>query len=113
MKFPAQSNIARLGAGSWIYGNFNKWIGHEQKNRAWEYLAAARAELANLKAQEPANHKIDIEKAWKQMYILEGSDWFWWYGDNNSDFDRLYRKHLINFYKFLGKEPPEYLHRPI
>lgn len=112
-KFPAKSNISRLGAGSWIYGNFNKWIGHEQKNRAWDYLAAARAELASLKAQGPENSKVDMEKAWKQMYILEGSDWFWWYGDNNPDFDILYRKHLINFYKFIRKEPPEYLHRPI
>jgi alpha-amylase/alpha-mannosidase (GH57 family) len=104
-RFPAKGNIKRLSAGSWIYGNFNKWLGQEQKNKAWEYLAMARAELAKL----PEN----LEKAWKQIYICEGSDWFWWYGDNNADFDYLFRKHLSNFYKFIGKEPPEYLNKPI
>jgi len=113
---PARDNIKHLGAGSWIYGNFNKWIGQEQKNMAWEYLSKAREELQELtvnSSQFTANDNINIEKAWKQMYICEGSDWFWWYGDNNHDFDVLFRTHLINFYKFIGKEPPEYLHKPI
>lgn len=110
---PACDNIRRLGAGSWIYGNFNKWIGQDQKNRAWDYLVKARAELANLRTHEPANSKVDLQRAWKQIYICEGSDWFWWYGDNNPDFDALYRRHLINFYKFIDIEPPEYLHKPI
>ncbi|MDD5155774.1 MAG: glycoside hydrolase family 57 protein, partial [Candidatus Omnitrophica bacterium] len=46
--FPAQRNIPRLAAGSWIYGEFGKWIGSPSKNRAWEYLAQARAELQKL-----------------------------------------------------------------
>ena len=115
-KFPAKDNIKRLSAGSWIYGNFNKWLGQEQKNRAWEYLAKARQELK----ESPGVHQgftrgspVNIEKAWKQLYICEGSDWFWWYGDNHADFDYLFRKHLSNFYKFIDKEPPEYLNRPI
>ncbi len=112
-KFPAQDNIRRLSAGSWIYGNFNKWIGQEQKNRAWEYLAVARRELKRASEHQSVRVQADMEKAWKQMYICEGSDWFWWYGDNNKDFDELYRRHLSNFYRFLGQEPPEYLNRPI
>ena len=118
-KYPATANIRRISAGSWIYGNFNKWIGHEQKNKAWEYLAKARAELtqSTVHSQQSTVHSqqstVDIEKAWKQIYICEGSDWFWWYADNNADFDFLYRKHLRNFYTFIGKEPPEYLNHPL
>lgn len=111
-KYPAEKPIRRLAAGSWIYGNFNKWIGHEQKNRAWEYLAKAREELQRWTGDR-GQGTGDREKAWKQIYICEGSDWFWWYGDNNADFDKLYRRHLSNFYRFIGKEPPEYLSKPI
>ncbi len=111
-KFPARDNIRRLSAGSWIYGNFNKWMGQEQKNRAWDYLALAREQLRQSIVSSPQSI-VDIEKAWKQIYVCEGSDWFWWYGDNNADFDYLYRRHLSNFYRFIGMEPPEYLSRPI
>ena len=111
-KFPPDSNIARISAGSWIYGNFNKWMGQEQKNKAWEYLALARKELEP-SAFDSQLSAENLEMAWKQIYICEGRDWFWWYGDNNDDFDRLYRKHLSNFYTFLGKKIPEYLTKPI
>jgi alpha-amylase/alpha-mannosidase (GH57 family) len=112
-KHPAQIPIRRISAGSWIYGNFNKWIGQEQKNKAWEYLAEARQELKNSPGRKVTRSPVDIEKAWRQIYVCEGSDWFWWYGDNNADFDELYRRHLRNFYTFIGKEPPDYLNGPI
>jgi len=52
--------------------------------------------------------------AWKQMYILEGSDWFWWFGeDPTGDFDRLFRMHLKNLYTIIGKQAPEYLNSPL
>jgi alpha-amylase/alpha-mannosidase (GH57 family) len=48
------------------------------------------------------------------MRILEGSDWYWWAGeDPNGDFDRLFRMHLVNFYSIIGKNPPEYLSKPL
>jgi alpha-amylase/alpha-mannosidase (GH57 family) len=44
------------------------------------------------------------------MYIFEGSDWFWWYGeDPHGEFDRLFRMHLINLYTLINIDPPEYL----
>ena len=107
---PAQHRIPRLAAGSWIYSEFGKWIGSPQKNKAWEYIARARAELATLKTQ---GAKINWDLAWKQMYILEGSDWFWWYGDNQPEFDQLFRTHLANFYIIIGKEIPDYAHYPL
>ncbi|MBP7216739.1 MAG: hypothetical protein KBA46_05575 [Candidatus Omnitrophica bacterium] len=108
--------IPRLAAGSWIYGNFGKWIGNPHKVKAWEWLASAR-QTFDQHLNDPAllqklGDRLGI--AWKQMYILEGSDWFWWYGeDPDGSFDRLYRMHLTNFYNLLGEKPPEYLQRPL
>ena len=59
-----------------------------------------------------------MEKAWEEIYIAEGSDWCWWYGDehsteNDADFDNLFRKHLMNVYMLMGKDIPEELFIPI
>jgi alpha-amylase/alpha-mannosidase (GH57 family) len=106
---PPAREIKRLAAGSWIYGEFSKWINHPLKNKAWDYLTLARQELEDMKVK---NLKIP-ELAWKQIQVAEGSDWFWWYGDNQDDFDRLYRLHLANFYTIINKAIPEYLKRPL
>ncbi|MCU0665897.1 MAG: glycoside hydrolase family 57 protein [Candidatus Omnitrophica bacterium] len=108
-KFPAKKQIKRLAAGSWIYSEFGKWIGNAAKARAWEYLAIARKELQDM---QDRGEKIP-DLAWKQMYIAEGSDWFWWYGEGPEAFDELFRRHLSNFYKLIGKQPPDYLKTPI
>jgi len=106
---PAKNEIKRLSAGSWIYGEFGKWIGNPSKVKCWEWLTDAR------KALEQASRKSDAplnELTLKQMYILEGSDWFWWAGeDPDGSFDRLFRLHLINFYKLLNQAPPAYLNQ--
>ena len=99
---PAKRMIKRLSAGSWIYGEFGKWIGNPHKVKAWEWLAEARKAIGETK------NPSDL--AWKQMYILEGSDWFWWAGeDPDGSFDRLFRLHLTNLYTLINKEPPGYL----
>lgn len=114
---PPKRQIKHLAAGSWIYGEFAKWIGSHYKNKAWECLAKARGELENFEAQAASrNPQVTSEKlklAYKQMYIAEGSDWFWWYGDDHGYFDGLFRMHLSNFYKILDMEPPEYLKSPL
>lgn len=103
---PAKKEITRLSAGSWIYGEFGKWIGNPCKVKAWEYLAQARKAIQKSKNPSPL--------AWKQMYILEGSDWFWWAGeDPDGSFDCLFRLHLTNLYKLINQEPPLYLISPI
>ena len=48
----------------------------------------------------------NIEKARRELYIAEGSDWFWWYGvPNNSGqdyvFDYMFRGRLKNVYLYL------------
>ena len=111
---PAKRKIKYLAAGSWIYGEFTKWIGSPKKNMAWEYLAIARKELGDTMTQGHKDAGINFELAWKQMYILEGSDWFWWYGDDDTgDFDKLFRMHLANFYNIIGKDPPDYVNHPL
>jgi len=106
------ADIRRLGAGSWIYGNFGKWIGSPYKNKAWEYLAAARKELGPFLSSGSVSQQ-EKDLAIKQMQICEGSDWFWWYGDNHDGFDCLFREHLANFYTIIGKEAPDYLKKPL
>ena len=103
---PAKRQIKRLSAGSWIYGEFGKWIGNPYKVKAWEWLASARKALENTKTPS--------ELALKQMYILEGSDWFWWYGeDPDGSFDKLFRLHLSNLYTLLEIDQPAYLTEPL
>jgi alpha-amylase/alpha-mannosidase (GH57 family) len=100
---PPKDEIKRLAAGSWIFGDFGKWIGSAEKIKAWECLAKARQEL---KTEQPsAGNEQDL--LWKQMYVLEGSDWFWWAGEDiNNTFTGLFNKHLENFYTLLKKGLP-------
>lgn len=108
-------SIHYLHPGSWINANFSIWIGHQEDNLAWDYLAQARADLASYAALHP---EADLSKAWEAIYIAEGSDWNWWYGDEHStethdDFDELFRGYLIKVYEIIGSDIPQYLHIPI
>ncbi|MFH0856140.1 MAG: glycoside hydrolase family 57 protein [Candidatus Omnitrophota bacterium] len=110
-KHAVRSEIRHLSAGSWIYGNFNKWMGNFYKAKAWDWLLCARAQLD--KAM-PGLSEQDKQLALKQIYVLEGSDWFWWYGeDPDGSFDRLFRLHLRNFYSIIKVPAPDYLLNPL
>ena len=90
--------------GSWINGDFYIWIGHRDDHRAWDQLSAAR-ETYDQHADGVAAEAR--ERALEELLIAEGSDWFWWYGDDHSsdhdaDFDDLFRCHLRNAYAALG-----------
>jgi alpha-amylase/alpha-mannosidase (GH57 family) len=114
---PPRDTLPRLFAGSWISHNFAIWIGHDEDNTAWDLLHKARE---HLKEREGHGHldRARIEQAWEEIYRAEGSDWFWWFGDDHSSaqdtlFDFLFRKHLQNVYVLLGDAPPPELSRPI
>jgi hypothetical protein len=56
--------------------------------------------------------------AWHELYAAEGSDWFWWYGDDfetayREEFDRLFRTHLRNVWRLAGLTPPDLLNQPL
>lgn len=112
--------LPRLFAGSWINHNFRVWIGHPEDNLAWDLLKMTRDALVEYE-KEAKNHpqaKEILEKAWKEIYIAEGSDWCWWYGDEHQgpdtdEFDRIFRSHLLYVYELIDKEPPEILYEPI
>ena len=107
--------IEWLWPGSWINANFDTWIGEKEENRAWEYLLRTRTDLENSGLSQPdpmANPPKQGTKnwyawmAWEELYAAEGSDWFWWYGEDqqagsgDKPFDEAYLLHLNNVYRF-------------
>jgi alpha-amylase/alpha-mannosidase (GH57 family) len=113
-----------LYPGSWINANYDTWIGEADENRAWDYLLIARQDLENsgLVQPDPKSPEPNMGtkqwfafKAWEEMYAAEGSDWFWWYGTDQTapagdkPFDIAYITHLKNIYTFAkqagGKMP--------
>ena len=110
--------IPSLTAGSWINHNFRIWIGHSEDNQAWDLLSEARKTLTDFQQNNPQFSAQKLAAAWQQLHIAEGSDWCWWYGDdhlgnNNEQFDILYRAHLSAVYKILNLKPPAMLLKPI
>jgi alpha-amylase/alpha-mannosidase (GH57 family) len=108
-------DLHRLHAGSWIYGNFAIWIGHEEDNLAWDYLTQTREDLAAFTQAHPDR---DMSDAWKALYAAEGSDWNWWYGDDHvtetrEEFDELFRGYLMKVYHVMGRDMPQFLYMPI
>lgn len=111
--------IKNLRSGSWINRNFDLWIGENAKNIAWLYLSAVCKDFENYKKE----HRKDISEekindAKKEILIAESSDWYWWYGEpniskNDNVFDLLFRNHLMNVYRILNLEIPEYLKLPL
>jgi len=110
--------LPRLFSGSWINHNFNIWIGHEEDNAAWDALSEARRVLVEYEESAEGKDPDALKLAWEEIYIAEGSDWCWWYGDDHSsendrEFDELFRKHLLNVYSLIEQEPPDSLFIPI
>lgn len=108
-------SLHEIHPGSWINGNFNIWIGHEEDNTAWNYLLETRQALEIHKGLNP--HK-DLSSIFKYIYIAEGSDWNWWYGDEHStenakEFDELFRLNLMKVYKEIGTDVPPFLYVPV
>ncbi len=110
--------LPALFAGSWINHNFRIWIGHAEDNAAWELLSTARETLVQFEKDNLDYDREKITAAWRQVYIAEGSDWCWWYGDehrvaSNEQFDRIFRRHLSAVYEYLGLDVPFEFLNPI
>ncbi len=107
----ASERLPSIFPGSWINGDFYIWIGHPDDHRAWGQLVDARRAL---ETPTPGLPPAALEQAREEMLIAEGSDWFWWYGDDHSSehdlaFDELFRRHVRNVYRALEKPIPEEL----
>lgn len=115
-----QQQVYELYTGSWIDEagslpgvDLGTWVGEEEENTAWELLGEARRFV-----KEQGATPESAPEAFEALYIAEGSDWFWWFGDDqdsgrDSEFDDLFRMHLKNVYRALGHEPPARLSQPI
>jgi alpha-amylase/alpha-mannosidase (GH57 family) len=107
------ARVHDLFTGSWIDENgsapgvdLGTWIGEAEENKAWELLGRARDLVARSGATPEANPTV-----FESLYSAEGSDWFWWLGDDQSSgydaaFEGLFRAHLSRIYAELGVEPP-------
>jgi alpha-amylase/alpha-mannosidase (GH57 family) len=104
-----------LWPGSWINANYDTWIGEAEENQAWEYLLTARNDLeqSGLKAPDPkapsakkGTSEWFAYKAWESLYAAEGSDWFWWYGNDQTapggdrPFDLAFITLIKNIYNY-------------
>ncbi|HQH46920.1 MAG TPA: glycoside hydrolase, partial [Candidatus Aminicenantes bacterium] len=78
-----------LVPGTWL-GSFAKWIGDEAKNEGWNMLSRARRDCGPV----------------EEILIAEGSDWFWWRGEDHPEFEALFRGHLASAYAGRGLPVP-------
>lgn len=133
--------LPRLVAGSWIRHDFTTWIGHPVKNAGWDLVARTRDWLEPRLAEAGALRPVSLPgglgevrapdpdrllpgrddppaRAWSAMASAEGSDWFWWYGEEHPtdfgrEFDALLRGHLAAARAHLGGEPDPRLEVPL
>jgi UDPglucose--hexose-1-phosphate uridylyltransferase len=99
--------LDRLHPGSWINSIFATWIGNSEKTHGWEILADIRDAIEAKGGERPPS-----------LLLAEGSDWFWWLGDDNPTelaplYDRIYRQHLADACYQAGIESPVDLDQPL
>jgi hypothetical protein len=107
--------LPALHPGSWIYGTFDTWVGHPEKNAAWELIYQTWRDYSHHEAQLSPELR---ERCLEHFLAAECSDWFWWYGEDHYtefslEFDVLFRSRLIAVYEAMGQRPPANLLRPI
>ena len=110
-------DLAQVRAGSWVYGNLSTWIGHPDKNRAWDLLCEAKHQY-DLVIDSGRLSPSQREAASRQLGACEGSDWCWWFGDYNppesvTAIDEVYRASLSRLYSLLGLPAPTALLVPV
>jgi alpha-amylase/alpha-mannosidase (GH57 family) len=75
-----------LVPGTWL-GNFSKWVGSEAKNRSWMILGQAREACGPI----------------EEIMTAEGSDWFWWSGEGQTEeFAFLFKSYIREAYHQAG-----------
>jgi Glycosyl hydrolase family 57 len=122
----AIASVDHIFPASWIYANFDIWIGHSEDVAAWNLLRDARdfydramKERASGAPDAPgAPTEAQAAVAFDALLAAEGSDWCWWFGEDHSssddaEFDAFFRKLLSEVYRSLGATAPDELAEPI
>jgi alpha-amylase/alpha-mannosidase (GH57 family) len=108
--------IPRIHSGSWIEASYRIWIGHREDRLAWTALGRAREAVEGAQAAGAPAEKV--EHALRHLRAAEGSDWYWWYGEdfsteNAAEFDALFRGHVLRACELLDLAPPQEALQPI
>jgi len=115
---PPQEEVHQLFAASWIDEtrsapgvDLGTWIGEPSENYAWELLGEARSVVDGAPSEVRS-------RALTSIFAAEGSDWFWWLGDDQDSardevFDEIFRAHLRSAYTAVGLAAPERLAAPL
>jgi len=78
-----------LAPGTW-QGNFLKWVGTQAKNEGWVTLSRARESCGPR----------------EEILVAEGSDWFWWFGEEPTmEFRYLFDRYIEEAYRQSGLKP--------
>lgn len=106
---PPVGTVRRLHTGSWINADLGVWYGHPEDRAGWRLLVEARA------AWEAAGRPA---AALRHLHAAEGSDWFWWFGEDfhtpmAGAFDALFRAHLAAVWRACGQVPPASVAHPV
>ena len=109
--------LDKVFPASWFQPNFATWIGETEETYAWDYLQKTRAFYDRSNSSGKYTDE-QLELAFDYMLLAEGSDWFWWYGSDQSSgnddyFGSAFRNLLKNVYLSLNVDPPVYLDIPI
>jgi len=108
--------IPRIHSGSWIEASYRIWIGHSEDRQAWTALGKVRDALSRAEQGDLAPERL--EQARRHLRAAEGSDWYWWYGEDfttelSAEFDALFRGHVVQAALALGVVPPHEALEPI
>ncbi len=141
---PATEMLDWLHTGSWIGGDLRTWSGDPGHNAAWDLLHDARDLAASRRASaavagrqsgaegtagddvagevrrpgERADRPEAAEAAWHHILVVEGSDWYWWFGEHHHTeldhvWDLEFRHHLQEVYRLLDQPIPLRLYLPV
>jgi len=117
-----QWELEPLWHGSWVFGDLFTWMGEDNEIQAWLDLKQTREDMEEIGAAEWRPHPYEPWptvandgraaffkfRMWMELYAVEGSDPFWWYGADQSFgsdeiFDDLFRERLVNIYVYAQK----------
>lgn len=110
LKCSGERKLERLACGSWINGDFGVWVGNQKNNEYW-YMLRRIKDLFGMQRIG----KINYEKAKESLYLLEGSDWYWWntFEDVIGEFKNIFYLYVNEIYRLFKKKVPSYVTKAV